>query len=200
MVFAVNANDFEIFMSFSDKISALFRKMDEDYAAAAERYGFICTGCTESCCQTLFYHHTLIEYTYLHAGLQTLETEDRRIIRDRALNAVSRTVNQPAGPVMCPLNQDGRCRLYDYRPMICRLHGLPHELHHPVKGICRSPGCHEFEAHHAGKPYVPFDRTPLYRQLAELETSFRQETGFCEKIKMTITEMIIHDEKKEKIK
>ncbi len=196
MVFAVNVGDFGTVASFSDKISALFRKMDEGYAAAAEHYGFVCAGCTESCCQTRFYHHTLIEYMYLHAGLKTLETEDRRIIRDRALNAVSCTDNQPADHVMCPLNQDGRCRLYDYRPMICRLHGLPHELHHPVRGICRSPGCHEFEAYHAGKPYVPFDRTPLYRQLAELETSFRQKTGSCEKIKMTITEMIIHYEEK----
>ncbi len=187
-----NVAGFETYASFLDRLSALFQKMDERYAATAAYYGFVCAGCTESCCETRFYHHTLLELMYLHRGLQTLEPEARRIVCDCA-QKTARTVHSSAGRVMCSLNQDGQCLLYAYRPMICRLHGIPHELRHPVKGVIRSPGCHEFEAHHVQKPYAPFDRTPLYRELAQLESSLRQETGFREKIKMTIPEMIIHN-------
>ncbi len=169
-----------------DRLAAIFRKMDERYDETAGEYGFVCTGCEDSCCQTRFYHHTLIEYFYLKSGLESLSSADRARIHSRALNVNSK----PAPGVMCPLNEDGRCRLYAHRPMICRLHGLPHELNHPIKGKAKGPGCHEFIIQCGGKSYIPFDRTPLYRELADLEKSFRQETGLSAKMKMTISDML----------
>jgi hypothetical protein len=74
--------------------------------------------------------------------------------------------------------------------MICRLHGIPHELNHPVKGRAMGPGCQEFVIQCGEKSYLPFDRTPLYRELADLEKSFRQATGLNVKMKMTIAEML----------
>ena len=179
---------------YLDRLAAIFRKMDERYEETAATYGFVCSGCENSCCRTRFYHHTLIEYLHLISGLESLNSTDRGAIHSRALDVNSRwkTHSAPAPVTICPLNEAGRCRLYAHRPMICRLHGLPHELNHPVKGRAIGPGCHEFVIQCGKKNYIPFDRTPLYRDLAELEKIFRQETGINFKIKMTISEMLVN--------
>ena len=175
-----------------DRLSAIFRKMDERYDETADKYGFVCTGCEDSCCRTRFYHHTLIEYFYLMSGLVSLNSNDRMMIHSRAqaVNSQWEKHCAPGPGVMCPLNEAGRCRLYKHRPMICRLHGIPHELNHPIKGRAKGPGCHEFVIQCSEKSYIPFDRTPLYRELADLERSFRQEMGLSAKMKMTIAEML----------
>jgi Fe-S-cluster containining protein len=178
---------------YLERLAAIFRKMAERYEETAVQYGFVCSGCENSCCRTRFYHHTLIEYFYLMNGLESLNSIDRTKIHSRALDVKSRwkTHSAPAPDSMCPLNEAGRCRLYAHRPMICRLHGLPHELNHPIKGKTISPGCHEFVIQCGGKAYIPFDRTPLYLELADLENSFRQDTGLRAKMKMTIAEMLV---------
>ncbi|MDO9112077.1 MAG: hypothetical protein Q7U40_15565 [Desulfatirhabdiaceae bacterium] len=178
---------------YLDRLAAIFRKMDERYDETAGKYGFVCSGCEDGCCKTRFYHHTLIEYFYLKSGLESLPSKDRMMFHSRALNVNSKceTPFAPASGVMCPLNESGRCRLYEHRPMICRLHGIPHELNHPSKGRAKGPGCDEFVIQCGKKPYIPFDRTPLYLELADLEKTFRQKTGLSIKMKMTIAEMIV---------
>ena len=176
---------------YLDKLTAIFRKMDACYDETAAELGFVCTGCEDSCCRTRFYHHTLIEYFYLKSGLEALDSKERTGIHARALEVNSKWDEQPApSGVMCPLNAAGKCRLYAQRPMICRLHGIPHELNHPVKGRTIGPGCREFVIQCGEKSDVRFDRTPLYRELAELEKSFRIEMGMSIKIRMTISEML----------
>jgi len=181
------------YTSYLDRLTAIFRKMDEHYDETAAKYGFVCSGCEDSCCRTRFYHHTLIEYFYLISGLESLNSTDRRMIHSRALDVNSQWEKHsaPSPVTMCPLNEAGQCRLYANRPMICRLHGLPHELNHPIKGRAIGPGCHEFVLNCSEKSYIPFDRTPLYRELSDLESSFRQETGLNFKMKMTIAEMLV---------
>lgn len=178
---------------YLDRLAAIFRKMDERYDETAGKYGFVCSGCEDSCCKTRFYHHTLIEYFYLKRGFECLRANDRARFFSRALEVNSQwNLHSATAPgVMCPLNEAGRCRLYAHRPMICRLHGIPHELNHPVKGRTIGPGCHEFVIQCGEKPYTPFDRTSLYRELADLEKSFRQETGLNVKMKMTIAAMLV---------
>ena len=180
------------YQQYLDRMAAIFLKMDERYDETAGKYGFVCTGCEDSCCRTRFYHHTLIEYFHLKSGLESLNPNDRMMIYSRVLEVNSQWEKHsaPAPGVMCPLNEAGRCRLYAHRPMICRLHGIPHELNHPIKGRVKGPGCYEFVNQCGGKSYIPFDRTPLYRELADLEKSFRQETGLSVKMKMTIAEML----------
>jgi Fe-S-cluster containining protein len=178
---------------YLERAAAIFRTMDQRYEETAATYGFVCSGCENSCCRTRFYHHTLIEYFYLISGLDSLNSIERAMIHSRALNVNSQwmTHSAPAPATLCPLNEAGRCRLYAHRPMICRLHGIPHELHHPIKGRVIGPGCHEFVIQCGGKSYIPFDRTPLYQELADLEKAFRLETGLRFKMKMTIAEMLV---------
>jgi len=93
--------------------------------------------------------------------------------------------------LMCPLNFDAVCILYPYRPMICRLHGIPHELHKPGQNPVYGPGCETFDCRCGDKGYFKFDRTPFYRDMAALEQEARKTLGLAEKIRMTVAEMIV---------
>ena len=181
-------------MHLIEKLADLFVVMDQRYQAAAEQYGFVCTGCEESCCYTRFFHHTVVEYGFLCKGFTALDPDRQNALRQRAdqyIQTLQRLDAEPANQrPMCPLNENSRCILYAYRPMICRLHGLPHEIRKPGSGATSGPGCHVFEAQFGAHDYIAFDRTPLYRQMAVLEMELRQALNLKSKIKMTIAEMI----------
>ncbi|MFO7712866.1 hypothetical protein [Desulfosarcina sp.] len=180
------------------RLETLFLEMDRAYAAVADQYGFRCDGCADNCCLTRFHHHTLLEYLYLVEGMRTLESGVRRTLQKNA-SAVSACMSAADGcdetlRIMCPLNRDGWCSLYRYRPMICRLHGIPHELQRPGGGIIKNPGCNPFleRCRESGKTdYIRFDRTPFYRQMAMLERDLRRETGYTEKLRLTIAQMLV---------
>ena len=185
------------YFAYLDRLTILFRQMDQAYAAVAEQYGFFCKGCQDNCCRTQFYHHTLLEYLYLFEGLQHLDLSAWQTIQQQALtvNAKMARADQQGESfrIMCSLNQNGRCLVYTHRPMICRLHGIPHELHRPDGNILKSPGCDAFFdqcRQHGKNDYIPFDRTPYYRQMAMLEKELRLETGYNQKIKLTIAQML----------
>lgn len=168
------------------QLKSLYAKMDEAYRKAADHYGFVCEGCEDNCCRTRFYHHTLVEFLYLASGWIALEEERRAVITARALEVC----REGAVRRMCPLNEEGRCVLYAYRPMICRLHGLPHELRRPGMQPAFGPGCGEFDARCGGKRYFQMDRTPHYFELARLERELRRFLGCDEKFKKTVAEML----------
>jgi Fe-S-cluster containining protein len=180
------------------RLESLFNEMDRFYAAVADQYGFRCSGCTDNCCMTRFFHHTLLEYLYLMEGVRGLAPAMRQTILATATavndDMAAADEGDSALRSMCPLNADGRCTLYPYRPMICRLHGIPHELHRPGGEIVKQPGCDAFFEHcrRSGKnAYIPFDRTPFYRQMAMLEKELRLATGYTDKIKLSIAQMLV---------
>jgi Fe-S-cluster containining protein len=171
--------------------------MDRAYNTAAGRYDFTCDRCRDNCCRTRFYHHTIIEYTYIIAGLKTLTPQKQNEVKSRAATVVNKTagVDDQAEPLrlMCPLNYDERCILYPYRPMICRLHGIPHELKKSGQKTIYGPGCETFDRRCGHGGYFEFDRTPFYLELAQLEQEVKQALGGAGKFKMTVAEMIVTD-------
>jgi hypothetical protein len=185
------------YLSLLTRLESLFKEMDRTYAAVADQYGFRCSGCADNCCMTRFFHHTLLEYLYLMEGVRGLSPAARQAILTKA-EASESTAAAGGGDgtrrSMCPLNCEGRCSLYPYRPMICRLHGIPHELHRAGGGTVKQPGCDAFFEHcrRNGKyDYIPFDRTPFYRQMAMLEKDLRLATGYADKIKLSIAQMLV---------
>ncbi len=173
---------------FLESLSHLFADMDAAYARVAARYGFHCHGCTDNCCQSLFYHHTLLEFLYLRRGLNDLDTTDRNdILRRAAAVAAAEPDTRP----MCPLNRAGRCRLYPYRPMVCRLHGIAHTLTGPDHTVRPGPGCEEFSRFAGSNPSERLDRTPFYRRMARLENQLRRQVNFTGRIRMTIARMLL---------
>ena len=176
------------------EISRLFSEMDAAYKYAADQAGFACNGCEDNCCRTRFYHYTLVELLYLKSGLDTLAPTLQTCIRDRAAQACRQMAAiEPHGVVervICPLNEQGRCVLYLHRPMICRLHGIPHELQRPDGRKVTGPGCDRFYIQSPASKHVHLDRTPLYTAMAALERRLRDHLGFSRKIKLTVAQMI----------
>ncbi len=188
----------KVFLTYRDRLRQLYDEMDAQYNAVADSYGFKCTGCRESCCETRFYHHTYAEYMYLLEGFYSLDPGLQKDIQKKALTVFRKhmTANQNTVRIMCPLNHEDLCRLYTYRPMICRLHGIPHELQKPGQPVSHGPGCELFARRCKDTAYKNFDRTPFYRQMAMLEKEFRQSAGLYGKFKMTIAQMLINEKGK----
>jgi hypothetical protein len=176
-------------------LGRIFRDMDAAYDRVADELGFVCTGCEDNCCRSLFYHHTLLEYLMLRTGFAKLPPVERGRVLDRAAGAAARTQERLAAgasvKVMCPLNEKGRCVLYDHRPMICRLHGIPHRLVRPDGRQVDGPGCHMAPSGKGGGPMSRLDRTPFYRLLSRAEQACRHAYGQVPRIKMTLSEMLL---------
>ncbi len=181
--------------AFFDRLQNIFADMDRIYGIAAAHYGFQCQGCEDNCCLTRFYHHTDLEYLFIRRGFDNLDPPGRSAIRAKAEEVCRQTklADNKGLPVrlMCPLNNDGLCILYHYRPMICRLHGIPHELQKPGQPVIHGPGCGAFDERCSDKSYYRFDRTQFYCQIARLENEFKQAAGLTGKIKLTIAAMIL---------
>jgi len=181
-------------LPFLDQLTRLFEKMDQAYGQVCDQSGFMCRGCQDNCCATRFYHHTLIEYLYLRAGLDALPVHAREPLQQRAAQVCRQMQGDDTDSrtqrIMCPLNEHGRCLLYARRPMICRLHGVPHQLRRPDGRLQVGPGCGDFDLQCARSRPSRLDRTPLYTALSGLEQQLRQHLGLRDKVRMTVAQMI----------
>ncbi|RLC07770.1 MAG: hypothetical protein DRI57_25320 [Deltaproteobacteria bacterium] len=74
--------------------------------------------------------------------------------------------------------------------MICRLHGIPHELRKPGQSAAHHPGCEAFTEQCEEKGCFKFDRTPFYIEMASLERDMKQALGTARKLKMTVAQML----------
>jgi Fe-S-cluster containining protein len=177
-----------------DRLKSVFADMDRQYSRVALHYNFDCKACTDNCCQTRFYHHTYIEYLLVQQGFKALSPGRQAELESRALSVIQNTAElDKIGKqvrLMCPLNSDDLCVLYPYRPMICRLHGIPHEFRNGSGRRVQGTGCKAFDHRCSAISYLKFDRTPFYRKMAAMEKEFRQTVGVSVKIRMTIAEMI----------
>lgn len=187
----------EIFSEAIGRIRLLFTEMDKDYRRVAGDNGFVCEGCEENCCLSLFYHHTYLEYILLRTGFEKLPIGRRQKIIERAA-AYLRTVSADSkltgsNRPLCPLNEEGRCILYASRPMICRLHGIPHEFAPPGQPLRVGPGCKDFYRQCGQKEGRRLDRTHHYMELARLEARIKNRLGLRQKLKLTVAEMLLRE-------
>ena len=187
--------DRKTFAPFLERLKIIYSAMDKKYQEAADYYNFYCMGCDDNCCFTRFYHHTLLEYFYIMEGYNTLVNEKQVEVKQRALEVCRKTreADEKGVPVrsMCPLNVNNLCLIYTYRPMICRLHGIPHVLQRPGQGVLYASGCEVFIEQCQKKEPFKFDRTPFYMEMAELEKELKQAVGMTQKIKMTVAQMLV---------
>lgn len=167
----------------------IYSSMDRAYREVEAFYGFDCQGCRDNCCSTYFFHYTIAEYLYLLQGFSSLPDEIKDEVLQRAKEMCD---SRQKENYLCPLNFQGRCALYSHRTMICRLHGLPFEVHRPDGRRDEGTACSKFEEERARKalPYRRIDRTPFYTDLANLERELREEIGYAQKFKKTIAEML----------
>ena len=180
-----------------EELSRLYAKMENAYDQVAERIGLSCQGCPDNCCNSYFQHHTHIEWAYLWDGMRSCSAEKQQefVNRAREYAKESRVVlAQGLRPeIMCPLNDDGLCGLYEHRLMICRMHGTPNTLVRPDGKKMTFPGCFRCQELCSQMKEVPvLDRTSFYRDMAILEMAFVGPTRkSLPKVKLTLAEMLI---------
>lgn len=172
----------------------IYDVMDEAYDKVQRHYGFSCEGCTDNCCTQRFHHHTLAEYYYLLEGLKQADPElVRQILTKTRVVVDSYEKERELGeilPLMCPINFDGLCRIYEHRPMICRMHGLPHRFKRPDGREERGGGCARYSEEHPRVDWT-VDRTKAYAALAKVEADIRRRTLIRERVKLTTAEMLM---------
>jgi len=189
------SENYQTLSPFFNQLAAVYAGMDAAYQKTATHYNFQCSGCDNNCCMTHFFHHTHLEYFYILLGIEELAS-----IHKKNLFKKARDVNQKAMAaarqgetirLMCPLNADNMCMIYKHRPMICRMHGIPHELKAPGRQPSFGPGCDAFHGQCGEKKLVRFNRTPFYIAMATLKKELKHSLGMTTKLKKTINQMLV---------
>lgn len=184
------------------RMEQLYTRMAADYAVVARALQFGCEGCPDNCCDSYFLHHTYAEWAFLWQGLRQLPMETQARVRLRAeqyRQECSLARDRGERPqVMCPLNEDGLCILYNHRLLVCRTHGVPARMRRPDGQVLEFPGCFrcqeivEEREKKQGLKTPRVERTPLLMELVKLEDEllgYRRQV--FPKVKLTIAEMIV---------
>ncbi|KJS00107.1 MAG: hypothetical protein VR65_14515 [Desulfobulbaceae bacterium BRH_c16a] len=183
------------------ELEEIYRKLQLEYERVAGELSFSCTGCPDNCCDSFFLHHTYAEWAYLWRGIRQLDPfrQEELVARSRTwLEQCEKAEREGDRPqVMCPLNEDGRCVLYEHRLLVCRTHGVPASLIRPDGQTMSFPGCFRCQELVAGRspagPAPHVERTPLLRQLALLESRLLEnKRHLVPKVRLTIAEMLVN--------
>jgi Fe-S-cluster containining protein len=123
-----------------------------------------------------------VEKLYLKSGFNTLDAVTQRDILARCDDVLKVRDDDPCSAAyrnaVCVLNIGGKCALYPYRPMICRLAGIPHFFLRPDGRIVEGDGCTRYRSDvQPVCPGLKIDRTPFYRGMALLEIDVMRKTG-----------------------
>lgn len=110
-------------------LSELNSKLDKYFDEQRE---FIsCKAGCGLCCKTSYYAASEVEYSYVRTGFKNLSEDLQEIIRNRAIQALKdRNMFLKNNPdtlkfsYKCPFLINEACSIYEYRPMLCRSHGL----------------------------------------------------------------------------
>ena len=179
------------------RLRELYRRMDESYGEAARQTGFSCDNCDgEACCTVDLPIHTFTEKLLLKQGLASLEARLREEILIRCGEMVRAKAEDPRGAAyrnsVCALNFEGRCALYNERPMICRLAGIPHFITRPDGKTLERGGCVRYEKEfRPSGPDLKVDRSDLYREMAAVEVDAVRARGERTPPE-TISEVLLH--------
>ncbi len=178
------------------RIRLLYQQIDSVYAAAAEKIGLSCEGCNGViCCSVDLTLHTFIEISYLRFGFRMLEPSLQSEILTKSRWIVDAKLEAPYGAgyrnAVCALNFAGACTLYEHRPMICRLAGIPHVFTRPDGSEAQSGGCKKFEETLRGQnSEAKIDRSAFYREMAAMEIEAVRARGRRTE-KLTIAEILV---------
>ncbi len=179
---------------FLSNIKTLYEAIERDYDSIREHYGFSCAGCEENCCTQRFFHYTWAEYLYLLEGMKNAGAARAMEITAKAGEVVASYDKEEdplePNPLMCPINFEGLCALYAHRPLICRMHGLPHKVRDPKGNETRGGGCAPFDSK-AFKAGWTLNRTPHYTALARIEGKLRKRKRLSGNLRLTTAEMLI---------
>lgn len=178
------ANDlFRSYELLVDKAEAAFQGMQKDHSSCIK-----CEPHCSDCCHAIF-GLFLIEAGYLKEHLDELTNEEKRaaLLRceeaEKSLERLQKMLQAHEGDpqmqayimsrerIPCPLlNENQDCILYPYRPITCRVYGIPTK----VQGKARVCWKAEFKK---DERYPVFDLDGVYRDLYFLSTELLKSAG-----------------------
>jgi hypothetical protein len=182
----------------ADELTAVYQTLQEEYDRTAAQISLACAGCPDNCCDSWFYHHTYSEWAYLWQGLRLLQAAVLKRIVERAEDYLRQSQAQRAAgqrpKILCPLNEDGLCSLYQHRLLVCRMHGVPALMTRPDGRSLRFPGCFRCQELVGQDEAAPaMDRTQIFIRLADVENRLLcGKRQLFPKVKKTIAEMIVN--------
>jgi Fe-S-cluster containining protein len=165
------------------RLRELYHAIDSAYCDAAESMGFGCTGCDGvKCCTVDLNLHTLIEMLYLRRGFNALDETLRQQVLRKSYATVEARKDNALGEAyrnsVCALNVHGGCVVYEYRPIICRLAGIPHYIVRPDGKTIESGGCDRYKNDiEPVYPNMRIDRTDFYKEMASIEIEVVRARG-----------------------
>ncbi|MBF7081473.1 YkgJ family cysteine cluster protein [Desulfallas sp. Bu1-1] len=180
-------NDYNDIIQEYEQLAA---KADRAFREMQRQYGK-CVKCHEQCsdCCNAVFGLFLVESLYLSRHFNALDEESRRIIlaradqADRDLLEMQKRLEQLGDDpqklseaigrerVRCPLlSEEHKCSLYPYRPVTCRVYGIPTVINGKIHA-CWKAG---FEK---GKAYPAFDLDGIYKELYRLSKKILERAG-----------------------
>jgi hypothetical protein len=182
------------------ELEDIYEKLQQEYEKVAGELNFSCSGCPDNCCDSYFLHHTYAEWAHLWLGIRQLDPKRQQTLIARAKSYLEQCerdlANGQRPQIMCPLNEEGLCALYQHRLLVCRTHGVPATMIRPDGQTLRFPGCFRCQeivdtrSEQEHPPYV--ERTQLLRKLVLLENEFLENKRYLvPKVKITIAEMLV---------
>ena len=181
----------ELFSEYSTiarKADLLFKSIQEKYPMSVKCRVRCC-----DCCHAIFGVFP-IEAAYINHHFNRLERKARRDVLRRAEKAEAEMLkakdtlkvfeDDPKMKVFglgkqrvrCPLLQDSEeCVLYENRPIICRVYGVPYSLKKDKKELSYVCGMSDFEEK-VSYPAVKLDN--IYQELVRLSTDLLTEAGY----------------------
>lgn len=182
------------------RLEDIYQKLQDEYDRVAQDLRFSCNECPDNCCDSYFLHHTYSEWAFLWIGFRRLEAHRQNLLLERSrawLHQCEKALAIGERPqVMCPLNENGLCVLYEHRLLVCRTHGVPARMTRPDGQDWRFPGCFRCQeivaAEYPVKQPPHVVRTPLLHSLALLENQLLGgKRHLLPKVRITIAEMLV---------
>jgi len=182
------------------ELEDIYERLQQEYEKVAGELNFSCSGCPDNCCDSYFLHHTYAEWAHLWLGFRQLDPKRQQTLIARAQSYLEQCerdlANGQRPQVMCPLNEEGLCALYQHRLLVCRTHGVPATMIRPDGQTLRFPGCFRCQeivdtrSKQEQPPHVK--RTQLLRKLVLLENEFLEnKRHLMPKVKISIAEMLV---------
>lgn len=184
-------------MDILKALANLYAEMEAAYHSVATSLDFTCQHCPDNCCDSYFQHHTYLEWAYLWRGLSLLPADRSAAYQARAQAAVvsyQEALAKDERPLtMCPVNDQGRCGIYQHRLLICRLHGVPATITAPDGRHRQFPGCFRCQELTSRQTHSPsMDRSGFFKTMVSLEQALCKGRSLP-KIRMTLAEMLLQE-------
>jgi len=179
---------FSEYSTFARKADLAFKSIQEKFPMSVKCRVRCC-----DCCHAIFGVFP-IEAAYINHHFNRLERKARRDVLRRAEKAEAEMLkakdklkvfeDDPKMKVFglgkqrvrCPLLQDSEeCVLYENRPIICRVYGVPYSLKKDKKELSYVCGVSDFQEK-ASYPAVKLDN--IYHELVRLSTDLLAEAGY----------------------